>query len=171
MAGEEKDRERVFIGLGSNVGDRRAMLDGALDAISALPGVSLVAVSAIRETAPVGPIEQGPYLNAVAELAIDTARCIEPESLLHALLEIERALGRDRSREARWGPRTLDLDVLLYGQRQVRTFDLEVPHPRLSERRFVLEPLAELAPDLVVPGVGTSVSELLAAVVLEEDES
>ncbi len=163
MAGTSTDRERVFIGLGSNVGDRRATLEGAVAAIGQRSGVSVVAVSAIRETAPVGPVEQGPYLNAAAEVACD----LEPEGLLAALLEIERTFGRERSRETRWGPRTLDLDVLLFGQRQIRTFDLEVPHPRIAERRFVLEPLADLAPGFVVPGAGVSVAELLARVLSE----
>ena len=166
MEGTNTDRERVFIGLGSNVGDRSATLAGALDASDALPGVSLVAVSTIRETAPVGPVEQGPYLNAVAEVSA----AIEPEALLHALLGIERTFGRERSRETRWGPRTLDLDVLLFGQQQIRTLDLEVPHPRLVERRFVLEPLAELAPAFVVPGVGVAVVDLLESALRKETE-
>lgn len=145
------------IGLGSNVGDRRAHLDAAVHALAVCPGVRVVAVSAYLETAPVGPAGQGPYLNAAATLETT----LDARPLLDALLEIERTRGRDRTREQRWGPRTLDLDLLVFGDRVIDEPGLRVPHPRLGERAFVLEPLAEIAPDLAVPGIGRSVGALL----------
>ncbi|HEX7901611.1 MAG TPA: 2-amino-4-hydroxy-6-hydroxymethyldihydropteridine diphosphokinase [Planctomycetota bacterium] len=140
----------AYVGLGSNLGDRRAIL------ASALASLAPRRVSRIVETEPWGRADQPPFLNAVAE--IDTA--LQPGPLLARLLEIEALHGRVRAE--RWGPRTLDLDLLLYGDRVVAEPGLTVPHPRLAERRFVLESLAELAPDLAVPGVGRAVRELLA---------
>lgn len=131
------------MGLGSNLGDRRANLESA---VRGLPDV--VAVSAVYETAPVGgPAGQPPYLNAVAEL--DTE--LSARQLLEVARSLEDAAGRVRTE--RWGPRTLDVDVLLVGDTTVEEEDLHVPHPRMWERRFVLEPLSELAPDLVPPDV------------------
>ena len=129
---------RAFLGLGSNLGDRARHL---ADAIAAIP--DLVAVSPTYETDPVGGPEQGPYLNVVVEL--DTDRT--PRELLELGRVLETAAGRVRTE--RWGPRTLDVDVLLVGDLQVDEPDLQVPHPRLWERAFVLIPLADLAPDLV----------------------
>lgn len=143
---------RVHIGLGSNLGDREAALRGALE----LLGDDVVAVSSFRETDPIGYLDQPRFLNAAA--AVETA--LEPRAVLDRLLEVERELGRTRD-GARFGPRTIDLDLLLYGDRVIDEPGLVVPHPRLAERRFVLEPLAELDPDLVVPGLGR-VSDLLA---------
>ncbi|HVN62471.1 MAG TPA: 2-amino-4-hydroxy-6-hydroxymethyldihydropteridine diphosphokinase [Gaiellaceae bacterium] len=143
---------RVHIGLGSNLGDREAALRGALE----LLGDDVVAVSSFRETDPVGYLDQPRFLNAAA--ALETA--LEPRALLDRLLEVERELGRTRD-GPRFGPRTIDLDLLLYGDRVIDEPGLVVPHPRLAERRFALEPLAELDPDLVVPGLGR-VSDLLA---------
>jgi 2-amino-4-hydroxy-6-hydroxymethyldihydropteridine diphosphokinase len=140
----------AYIGLGSNLGDREATIGSAL---AALPGV--VAVSRLRETAPVGVVDQPRFLNGVARL--ETA--LAPRELLDALLAVERSLGRER--HERWGPRTIDLDLLLYGNEVVDEPGLTVPHPRLHERRFVLEPLAELDQALVVPGRGR-VDELLS---------
>ena len=132
---------RAFLGLGSNLGDRVAHLRAA---VASLP--DLVATSSVYETAPVGgPAEQGPYLNLVAEL--HTART--PRQLLEVCRALERDAGRVR--EVRWGPRTLDVDVLLVEGIDVDEPDLQVPHPRMAERRFVLAPLADLAPDLVTP--------------------
>ena len=119
--------------------------------------VSVVAVSVLRETDPVGVTEQPSFLNGAA--SIDTT--LTPRELLDALLRVERQLGRVRD-GARWGPRTIDLDLLLYGDEAVDEPGLCVPHPRLAERRFALEPLAELDPDALVPGAG-KVSDLLAA--------
>jgi 2-amino-4-hydroxy-6-hydroxymethyldihydropteridine diphosphokinase len=140
----------AYIGLGSNLGDREATIEAAL---AGLPGV--VGVSRLRETDPVGRVDQPPFLNGVARLETELA----PRELLDTLLALERGLGRER--HERWGPRTIDLDLLLYGTEVVDEPGLTVPHPRLHERRFVLEPLAELDPALVVPGRGR-VDELLS---------
>lgn len=154
----------AFIALGSNLGDRRAQLLAAVDAIAALPGTRVVACSAFIETQPVGPVPQGLYLNGVVH--VETA--LGARALLESLLAIEAGLGRDRASAERWGPRTVDLDLLLYGSDEIDEPGLHVPHPRLSERRFVLEPLCELAPELIVPGVGRSVRELYGALVRSE---
>jgi len=146
----------VFLGLGSNLGDRSRHLDQALEHLGDHPEVTVRRVSPVYETAPVGPAGQGPYLNAAAE--IETR--LEPAPLLGILLEIERLLGRVRTE--RWGPRTIDLDLLLYGARQVDEPGLKVPHPRLTERRFVLVPLRDIAAEVVVPGLGRTVGELCA---------
>ncbi len=129
---------RAFLALGSNLGDRETTLRAA---VAALP--DLVAVSRVYETDPVGGPEQGAYLNAVAELETDRS----PRALLELCRSLEAAA--DRVRAERWGPRTLDVDVLLVGDLVVDEPDLQVPHPRMWERRFVLAPLRELAPDLV----------------------
>lgn len=145
---------RAAFGLGSNVGDRRAYL---LAAVSGLGGAGeVLAVSLFRETEPEGGPPQPRYLNAA--IAIETERT--PHELLALAQELERRAGRTRG--VRWGPRTLDVDLLLFGDREIREPDLVVPHPRLGERLFVLEPLAEVALDWPVPGTGRSVSELLA---------
>jgi 2-amino-4-hydroxy-6-hydroxymethyldihydropteridine diphosphokinase len=147
---------RAYVGLGANLGDREGMLRRALDRIAAEPDLRLVAVSSFRETAPVGLVEQPDFVNAVA--AVETE--VPPSSLLERLLAIERELGRTRT-GPRFGPRTIDLDLLLYGDAVVDEPGLQLPHPRLHERRFALEPLAELDPALVVAGRG-SVAELLS---------
>jgi 2-amino-4-hydroxy-6-hydroxymethyldihydropteridine diphosphokinase len=147
---------RALIGLGSNLGDRRATLEGAIAALGATPGIRVRRVSAFQETEPVGgPPGQGAYLNAAAELETT----LEPLELLHVLQTIENRFGRVRT--VRWGERTLDLDLLLFDDRIIRTPTLSVPHPRFAERRFVLEPLAEIAPQAVEPRTGRTVSELL----------
>jgi 2-amino-4-hydroxy-6-hydroxymethyldihydropteridine diphosphokinase len=146
--------QRTFVGLGSNLGDRKRNLH---EAVERLREVGLVRVSAFRDTDPVGVVAQPNFLNAVAELSSD----LSPRELLDRLLEIERALGRDRTKEERWGPRTIDLDLLLYGDKVIDEPGLTLPHPRLAERRFVLEPLNELAPDLVLPD-GRPIKDLLA---------
>lgn len=147
---------RAYVGLGSNVGDRRGTIERAVERLGAKEGIEVVAVSTFRETEPVGVRDQPRFLNGA--VAVETL--LSPRELLDALLEIERALGRVR--RERWGPRTIDLDLLVYGGEVVDEPGLDVPHPRLHERRFALEPLAELDARLVVPGVGP-VSELLAA--------
>jgi 2-amino-4-hydroxy-6-hydroxymethyldihydropteridine diphosphokinase len=141
---------RAYVGLGANLGDREATIRAALHA---LPGV--VAVSSLRETDPVGVVDQPRFLNGVAAVETD----LSARELLEELLAIERELGRER--RERWGPRTIDLDLLLYGEETIDEPGLTVPHPRLHERRFALEPLAELAPDAVIPGRGR-VSDALA---------
>ena len=137
----------AYIGLGSNLGEREATLREALTRMGELDGVAVVAVSSFRETDPVGKVDQPRFVNGAAEIETN----LGPRELLDRLLEVERSLGRDRSREERWGPRTVDLDLLLYGDEIVGEAGLEVPHPRLAERAFVLEPLLELDPDLRLP--------------------
>lgn len=140
---------RAYVGLGSNLGDREHMIWGAVHMLAFNPEVDVVAVSTLRETDPVGYLDQPPFLNAAAALDTD----LSPRALLDLLLTVERELGRTRG-GPRFGPRTIDLDLLLYGDEQIDEPGLTVPHPRLHERVFALEPLAELDPDLVVPGRG-----------------
>jgi len=140
---------RAYVGLGANLGDRRAMLRAALEQLGAEPDIEVVAVSSLRETEPVGFAGQPRFVNAAAAIETD----LPARGLLERLLAIERRLGRTRE-GPRFGPRTIDLDVLLYGDEEIDEPGLEVPHPRLHERLFALEPLAELDPALVVPGHG-----------------
>lgn len=145
----------AYIALGSNVGDRRDHLNAAISQLTARPGIEVLKVSSYHETDPVGgPAGQGKYLNAAAE--IRTA--LSPAELLARLQEIEAGLGRVR--DERFGPRTLDLDLLLYGLEIIHTADLTVPHPRMHERSFVLKPLAEIAPLAVHPGLQSTVMDL-----------
>ena len=137
----------AYVGLGSNLGDRESTLLAALEALRNSPAVEVVAVSTFRETDPVGVVDQPRFVNAVA--ALETS--LRPRELLVRLLGVERELGRDRAREERWGPRTVDLDLLLYGDDVIDEPGLTVPHPRLAERAFVVVPLLELAPDLTLP--------------------
>ena len=146
---------RAYVGLGANLGDRERTLRLAVERLGAVEGVQVLAVSSLRDTDPVGIENQPRFLNGA--VALDTE--LTPRALLEALLELERGLGRVRDGQ-RWGPRRVDLDLLLYGSVEIDEPGLHVPHPRLHERRFALEPLAELDPDLVVPGRGT-VSALL----------
>ena len=146
---------RVFIGLGANLGDAEATLKAAVAALAALPLTALSACSRIYRSAPVNA--QGPdYLNAVAEVAT----ALPPEALLRELQGIEQAHGRERP--YRNAPRTLDLDLLLYGDQTIATPELTVPHPRMHQRAFVLLPLQELAPELAIPVHG-KLTDLLAA--------
>jgi 2-amino-4-hydroxy-6-hydroxymethyldihydropteridine diphosphokinase len=150
----------AYIALGSNLGDRQALLDRAVDLLRLQPGVTVSRISAYRETEPVGgPPGQGPYLNAVGELQTD----LSAPHLMRVLLAAEDQLGRVRGE--RWGPRTIDLDLLLYGTEVLEVheagLDLSVPHPRLHERRFVLEPLTEIAPLAVHPVLGSTAADLL----------
>lgn len=150
---------RAYIALGSNLGDSPSVLAAALEALGGSPGVELVGASASYRTAPVGgPEGQRDYLNGAAELSTE----LGAHALLARLQEIELEFGRRREQEERWGPRTLDLDLLLYGDLVLADVTLELPHPRLEERRFVLEPLAEIAPELVLPRSGRRVREALA---------
>lgn len=145
----------AYIGLGANLNDPIAQVKAGIDALAALPRTQLIARSSLYRTAPVGYADQPDFINAVA--AIDTA--LSARELLDALLATELAHGRARAFAN--APRTLDLDVLLYGDAQVHEAGLTIPHPRMHERAFVLAPLAEIAPGCVIPGRG-SVSELLA---------
>lgn len=154
---------RALIAIGSNLGDRSTNIERSLAALGELPGVDVVRVSTVIETDPVGPPGQGPYLNAAA--AIDTS--LDPFELLECMLGVEHWLGRDRSREQRWGPRTIDLDLLAHGDTVLETPNLTLPHPRLHERDFVLRPLAEIAADVVLPGLHATPIHLLAALAEE----
>jgi 2-amino-4-hydroxy-6-hydroxymethyldihydropteridine diphosphokinase len=148
---------RAFVGLGSNLGDREALLRRAVAAIDGLRGTEVRAVSTFRDTEPVGITDQPRFLNGAAELETS----LSARELLAALLEVERRLGRDRSGVPRGGPRTIDLDLLVYGDARISEPGLEIPHPRLAERRFVLEALVDLDPRLEVPAKGR-VQALLA---------
>lgn len=152
---------RIAIGLGSNLGDRRGHLDAGLGALSAT--WRPVARSSIYESAPVGPIEQDRFLNAVAVFESDA----EPTIVLSRLLAVEESRGRVR--DVRWGPRTLDLDLLLYESRRVDLPGLTVPHPGLTERRFVLEPLLEAWPESSLPD-GSSLAGYMGSVADQDVE-
>ncbi|MDP8904588.1 MAG: 2-amino-4-hydroxy-6-hydroxymethyldihydropteridine diphosphokinase [Chloroflexota bacterium] len=161
-------RLRAYVGLGANVGDARENLRRALRALAALPGVRVRAVSSLYRTRPVGVTDQPDFLNAAAALDVPAAR--DPETgalaLLAGLKELEQAIGRE-PRE-RWGPREIDLDLLLFGSHRINAGRpdghwLEVPHPHMSERLFVLAPLAELSPGLRPPGWNRTVSAARAA--------
>jgi len=149
---------RAYVGLGANLGDRERTLRAAVDALGAVDGVEVVALSTLRETEPVGVRGQPRFLNGAVEL--ETA--LSARDLLETLLVVEERFGRIRV-SGEHAPRTLDLDLLLYGDEEIDEPGLTVPHPRLHERAFVLEPLAELAPGLVVPGRG-AVEALLSGV-------
>jgi 2-amino-4-hydroxy-6-hydroxymethyldihydropteridine diphosphokinase len=150
-------RVRAYIGLGSNVGDSRAALKNAIRALGALPGVNVRAVSRIYSTKPVGVVDQPPFMNAVVSLDVPSGPDAETGALalLAALKRIEQALGRQKRQ--RWGPREIDLDLLVFGRHQIDIEPpaerwLKVPHPEAHERLFALAPLADLAPRLVPPG-------------------
>lgn len=147
---------RAYVGLGANLGDREEMLKRALDRLAAEPSVELVAASTLRETEPEDFLDQPSFLNGAAAVETD----LSPRQLLARLQLIECELGRRRA-GPRFGPRVIDLDLLLYGSETVSEPEIEIPHPRLHLRRFALEPLAELDPELEIPGKGP-VSALLA---------
>lgn len=148
----------AYVGLGSNLGDPAARLRAALDAIAALPGVTALVASPFYRTAPFGPVEQPDFVNAVAGLLTTQG----PEELHAALRGLEQRLGRSPPRE-RWGPREIDLDLLVHGDARRDGAALSLPHPGIPQRDFVLYPLRDIAPDLVVPGAGR-VRELAARV-------
>jgi 2-amino-4-hydroxy-6-hydroxymethyldihydropteridine diphosphokinase len=147
----------AYVGLGSNLGDREGTLKAAVGRLRNLPETKVLRLSSLRDTDPVGYLDQPRFLNGA--VALETG--LSARSLLDALLELEEELGRNRAAAPPKGPRTLDLDLLLYGDEVIDEPGLEIPHPRLHERRFVLEPLAELDPSLEVPGKG-SVQTLLS---------
>jgi 2-amino-4-hydroxy-6-hydroxymethyldihydropteridine diphosphokinase len=148
---------KAAIALGSNLGDSLATLQGAIEILDYTPGITVKSHSSWYQTAPVGP-PQPDYINACAILEID----LEPQQLLEKLLEIEIKFGRQR--REKWGPRTLDLDLLLYDHLILENSQLVLPHPRMTERAFVLVPLAEIAPNWVHPGSGIAITELLNSV-------
>ena len=139
---------RAFVGLGANLGPKEVTILRAVDLLAAEEGIEVLELSELRETDPVGVVDQPEFLNGAVALRTS----LSPRELLDVLLRVERELGRVRG--ARWGPRTIDLDLLVYGDQTVDEPGLRVPHPRLHERRFALEPLAELAPELEIPGLG-----------------
>jgi 2-amino-4-hydroxy-6-hydroxymethyldihydropteridine diphosphokinase len=148
---------RAYVALGSNLGDREATLRAALEALAAEPGIDVVAVSRFYDTDPVGYLDQPRFLNGAA--AIDTE--LPAAELLARLLAVELRFGRSREAVPAQGPRTLDLDLLLYDDAEIDEPGLRIPHPHMHERRFVLEPLADLDPALEVPGKG-QVQDILA---------
>ena len=148
---------RCLVALGSNLGPRRAVLDGALVALGRLPATRLLARSRLLETAPERPGDGGPYLNGAALVATE----LPPHALLRALLALERRWGRRRRAGVR-AARSLDLDLILAGERRLRTRELTLPHPRFRERAFVLGPAAEVAPGLRDPATGLTLRELAA---------
>ncbi|MBA2424135.1 MAG: 2-amino-4-hydroxy-6-hydroxymethyldihydropteridine diphosphokinase [Actinobacteria bacterium] len=150
---------RAYVGLGANLGPREVTLLRAVDLLAAEPEIEVLAVSQLRETDPVGNVDQPTFLNGA--VVVETG--FTARDLLDALLRVEQELGRVRD-GVHWGPRTIDLDLLVYGDEIVDEPGLRVPHPRLHERRFALEPLVELEPELEIPGVGKAV-ELLEQLV------
>ncbi len=146
---------RAYVAVGSNLGDRDAHLALGVRLLRVAGGIEVLAVSPVYETVPVGPEPQGRYLNAALEIATLHA----PGPLLVLLLDVEKRAGRTRGAD-RWGPRTLDLDLLLYGDACIDEPGLTVPHPRLHERAFVLEPLRAIAPDARHPGLGATIASL-----------
>jgi 2-amino-4-hydroxy-6-hydroxymethyldihydropteridine diphosphokinase len=148
----------AYVGLGSNLAEPRKQIEAALKTLADLPQTTLIAQSRLYSTEPWGHREQPSFVNAVAELATQ----LSARDLLHCLLGIERRVGRERN-GGRWGPRILDLDILLYGNARIDEPALHVPHPRLHERAFALVPLAEIAPELDIPGVGR-IRDLLARI-------
>jgi 2-amino-4-hydroxy-6-hydroxymethyldihydropteridine diphosphokinase len=157
MKAAEPPKHRVFVGLGSNLGHPLAQLESAIASLRRLPQTQIIAISPWYRSTPLGPAGQPDYINGVAELCTS----LEPEPLLDSLQSIE--LGHHRHRGQRWGPRTLDLDILLFDDIAINTPRLIIPHPEIANRNFVLIPLADLAPDLTLPD-GITLKRLLANV-------
>lgn len=155
--------ECAYIGLGSNLGDRELKLLMAVAELGKLPGTRVTGVSQFYETEPVGGVPQDNFYNAAARIATT----LSPFLLLDELKRIETEVFQ-RKTEKRWGPRSMDLDILLYGELVLDSDRLTIPHPRLADRRFALQPLADLDPDLVHPVLGKSVAQLLAALTTTE---
>lgn len=157
----------VYLGLGSNLGDRAGYLRQALDEIAALKDCRVVAESPIYETSPMGPPDQGAFLNGAAHLRTG----LRPIELIHAFQAIEQRLGRPATDQRQhWGPREIDIDLLLYDDQIINEHGLTLPHPGLHQRWFVLKPLADLKPDLMHPALGQTIDELLQAVVANSEQ-
>jgi 2-amino-4-hydroxy-6-hydroxymethyldihydropteridine diphosphokinase len=146
---------KAYIGLGTNIGDRELNLRDAISELEAMPENEIISISSIYETNPVGYLEQGKFLNMV--ICINTT--FDAQTLLVACMKIEQNLGRKR--EIRWGPRTIDLDILLYNQENIVTKNLIVPHPRMLERAFVVIPLAEIDKDIILPNMEKPIREIM----------
>ena len=144
----------AYLGIGSNLGDRMEFLKKAVRLLDETEGIRVAGVSPVYETVPAGGPPQGDYLNAA--VALETS--LEPRELMDACLAIEKSLGRVRNE--RWGPRIIDIDILLYGSRVISERGLDIPHPRMAERGFVLRPLADIAPDAVHPVLHAAIREL-----------
>lgn len=166
LCGHNLAMERVFVAMGSNLGDREAALRTAAAALRQLPQTTAVAASAVYETPPVGPIGQGPYLNAAARLETDLLAL----ELLEHLRDIEQRAGRGPHQRVHWGPRVLDLDIVLFGQQVISTDRLTVPHPLMHDRWFVLRPLTDLAPGAVHPLLQMTAAALLENLEREGDD-
>lgn len=149
MSELRKDPLLAYIGIGSNLDDPRQQVETAITMLNGLPGCHVLRQSSLYVSAPFGGVEQADFVNAV--VALETA--VPPAILLSCVKELERSRGRDPAAQ-RWGPRVLDLDILVYGDQVVDFPDLQIPHPGIAERNFVLLPLREIAPDLVIPGLG-----------------
>lgn len=149
------DIKRVFLGLGSNLGDRKTWIETAESQLEQHPQIKGIKCSALYESDPWGKVDQSAFLNRVIEIETD----LDPQELLAVIQRIETDLGRQR--DEKWGPRNMDIDILVYNTEQIDSPDLQIPHPELTNRRFVLEPLAEIASQLIIPGVEQNVHTLL----------
>ncbi len=154
MSAQPNTPEMVYCSIGANLGEREQTLRACVDALDAVESSRVTRVSPLYETEPVGEVPQPDFLNAVVE--VETA--LQPEAFFAACLRIEQHFGRER--RIRWGPRTLDIDIILFGRRRVHTERLQIPHPRFSERAFVLIPLADLVPELIPPGYTQNIADL-----------
>jgi len=148
-------QKNIFLGLGSNVGDQLVNLESAIEKLNELPGTTVLACSSVYESAPVGYLAQNDFLNMVARVSTK----FSPEQFFKNTLKIEHDLGR--TRKIRWGPRTVDIDILYWGNSVICSDSLKIPHPEAANRRFVLLPLYEIAPDFLMPPNGYRVSEVL----------
>jgi 2-amino-4-hydroxy-6-hydroxymethyldihydropteridine diphosphokinase len=160
--GEPRAEATAYLSLGSNLGERRANLEGALKCLRETPGVRIERVSGVYRSAPIGVREQPEFLN----LAVEARTALAPSELLRAVKDIERTVGRTPG--ARWGPRVIDIDILIYDGVTMETKELTLPHPRLAERAFVVVPLAEIAPDLMLPD-GRRARDVAIALAQEQD--
>lgn len=158
----ERKRSMAYLGLGSNISDREDFLKKALIALSEIDSVRLNRCSSIYETDPYGPVQQDKFLN----MAVQIETLLPPQALLEEIQRIEKSLMRKR--EVHWGPRTIDLDILLFNQCSINTEKLSLPHPEIPRRAFVLKPLSEIAPHVIVPGINRSVIELWQSLNAEE---